>query len=164
MRYRGLDSPGLRWYTVLGSFESDNEHFGPIKAREFLDKLSNYQLLQNNSPQTGGSTVRNQDPRDYKLILVRNTVISTKTSYSRLSEEPSHVCSINHAASLSFYLRCDVLSSPQPRAAIYLEISTFIFVIRSVWPLYQLVYTTGKVKFIAIVHEIINCHQTSVLY
>jgi hypothetical protein len=45
----GLDSSGSGWVPVTGSFEHDDELLGSIKGGEFLDQLSNYQLLEKES-------------------------------------------------------------------------------------------------------------------
>jgi hypothetical protein len=41
----GLDSSGSGYRQVVGSCEYGNESSGSIKGREFLDQLSDYQIL-----------------------------------------------------------------------------------------------------------------------
>jgi len=46
----GLDSSVSGWGQVMGSCEQGNKPLGYIKDGEFLDKLSNYQLLDDSAP------------------------------------------------------------------------------------------------------------------
>jgi len=43
-----LDASGSGWGPVAGPFEYDNEPSGSIRNGEFLNYLSEYQLLKNN--------------------------------------------------------------------------------------------------------------------
>jgi hypothetical protein len=44
-----LDLTGSEYNTVVGSFEHGNNHSGTITGEEFIDNLSDCQLLKKNS-------------------------------------------------------------------------------------------------------------------